>query len=229
MRTMVTIALSMPLTILEALQRFSVTPTSIGSKMVVHVLGAQVDFEIKYGAMAFEEIMHQLPWVKELVVEFIGPCAGSMRAGDIPMDTCSKCRAAGRSRIYRMSKSVPPLLPNNLMAHVSSSLFYHDFAKRTSYMTPAISVAFNSGLHETPNDWRPSIKVLVEKNVPCVFTSYNGGEARDDARHLHGMGAKIVWAGERNRWSGQKAHFDYFTEDLFWHENAFTLGFRGSA
>jgi len=180
--------------------------------MVVHVLGAQIDFEIKYGAMAFEEIMHQLPWVKELVVEFIGPHAGSMDGGDIPMDTCSKCRQAGRQRTYRMS-----------------NLFYHDFASRRSYTTPTISVAFNSGLHETPDEWRPSIKSLLKNNVPCVFTSYNGGEAREDVRHLSIMGANIVWGGERNRWSGQKAHFDYFTEDLFWHENAFTLGFRGSA
>lgn len=223
----------MPLTILDALQRFSLTPTSIGSKMVVHVLGAQIDFEIKYGAMAFEEIMHQLPWVKELVVEFIGPHAGSMDGGDIPMDTCSKCRQAGRQRTYRMSKSVFFIFSrsylNHLIAYVSFSLFYHDFASRRSYTTPTISVAFNSGLHETPDEWRPSIKSLLKNNVPCVFTSYNGGEAREDVRHLSIMGANIVWGGERNRWSGQKAHFDYFTEDLFWHENAFTLGFRGSA
>lgn len=103
---MVTIGLSMPLTILDALQRFSLTPTSIGSKLVIHILGAQMDFEMTYGAMAFEEIMHQLPWVTELLVEFIGPLAGSGHAGEIPMDTCPRCKEMGRRRVYRMSKSV---------------------------------------------------------------------------------------------------------------------------
>ena len=66
-------------------------------------------------------------------------------------------------------------------------------------------------------------------SLPCVFTSYNISEAREDAQHLENLGVKLVWREERNKWSGQKAHFDYFTKDLFWYENAFSLGFQGSA
>ena len=62
-----------------------------------------------------------------------------------------------------------------------------------------------------------------------MFTSYNRGEAKDDNQNLERMGVKFVWREVRNKWSGQRAHFDYFTEDLFWYENAFTLGFQGSA
>jgi hypothetical protein len=101
---MVSIGLSMPLTILDALQRFLVEPSSIGTKMVIHVLGAQMDFEMKYGGMAFEEIMHQLPWIKELVVDFVGPMTGAMDADEIPMDTCKACSRAGKKRTYSMSK-----------------------------------------------------------------------------------------------------------------------------
>ena len=94
----------MPLTIIDTLKHFSVGPSSIGSKMVIHVLGAQVDFEMKYGGMAFEEIMHQLPWINELYVDFVGPETGAMESGEIPMDMCPSCRKAGRKRTYRMSK-----------------------------------------------------------------------------------------------------------------------------
>jgi hypothetical protein len=110
-----------------------------------------------------------------------------------------------------------------------ASLLYHDYASRRSYTTPSIVVAFNSGLHETPDQWKPTVKLLAKKNLPCVFTSHNVGEARDDTQHLEDMGVRLIWRGERNKWSGQKAHFDYFTEGLFWYENAFTLGFQGSA
>jgi len=72
--------------------------------MAIHVLGAQMDFEMKYGSMAFEEIMHQLPWIKELVINFIGPKIGAMESGDIYMDMCPTCATAGKKRIYRMSK-----------------------------------------------------------------------------------------------------------------------------
>ena len=94
----------MPLTIIDAFQRLSLDPSSIGSRVVIHVLGAQLDFEMKYGGMAFEEIMHQLPWIKELVVDFIGPLTGVMDADEIPMATCMTCSQAGKKRIYKMSK-----------------------------------------------------------------------------------------------------------------------------
>lgn len=106
LRTMVSIGLSIPLTILDALQRFAISPSTIGSKLVVHVLGAQVDFEVKFGARAFEEVMHQLPWVKELVVEFVGPETGATDARAVSMETCPACARAGKKRIYGMSKSV---------------------------------------------------------------------------------------------------------------------------
>lgn len=104
MRTMVSIGLSMPLTILDALQRFSTTPSSIGSKMVIHILGAQMDFEMKYGGMTFEEIMHQLPWIKDLILVFVGPMVDTTGAVEIPMKTCMACSRAGKKRAYSMSK-----------------------------------------------------------------------------------------------------------------------------
>lgn len=72
--------------------------------MTVHVLGGTVDFEMNYGGMAFEELMHQMPWVQELVIVFIGPESGMQDAREIRMDCCPKCSGAGRKRTYAVSK-----------------------------------------------------------------------------------------------------------------------------
>ena len=104
LRTMLTISLSMPLTILSALRRFSIPPSSIGPKLIVHVVGGKMDFEMQYGGMAFEELMHQVSWVRELVVVFVGPEIGAQDASEIPMDCCPKCSLAGRRRTYVVSK-----------------------------------------------------------------------------------------------------------------------------
>lgn len=101
---MVTVSLSIPMTILDALHRFSIPPSSIGSKMVIHVLGATMEFEMDYGGASFEEIMHQLPWVKELVVVFVGPETQIMGSGSRDMETCPNCQSAGKKRTYVVHK-----------------------------------------------------------------------------------------------------------------------------
>ena len=106
LRTMLTISLSMPLTILSALHRFSIPQSSIGPKLIIHLVGGTMDFEMQYGGMAFEELMHQIPWVRELLVVFVGPESGAQDANEIPMDCCPECSRAGRKRTYAISKQV---------------------------------------------------------------------------------------------------------------------------
>lgn len=200
----------MPLTILGALHRFKIVPDP---RMVVHVLGARVDFEMNYGGMAFEEIMHQLPWVQEIVVELIRPELGADNASEIPMECCPRCTRAGRKRTYK----------------IANALYHEYFTRKRACKTPDLVVAFNSGLHESPDSWKPTIELLVSRNLSAVFTSYNSGEARADADEVVKMGARMLWKEEKNLWSGEKAHMDYFSEDLFWFENGYWMGFQGKA
>lgn len=47
-----------------------------------------------------------------------------------------------------------------------------------SYRRPALALACNSGVFEEAQDsWAPTIKLLVDKDIPAVFTSYNELEA----------------------------------------------------
>ncbi|KAF7974783.1 hypothetical protein HWV62_11265 [Athelia sp. TMB] len=204
LRTMLTISLYMPLTILNALHSFKIVP---GPRMVVHVLGARMDFEMQYGGMAFEELMHQLPWVQELVLELIGPAVGTDDS-TIPMDCCPKCTRAGRKRTYKVANAL-----------------YHDYLPRARTI-PDLVVAFNSGLHESPDSWKPTVDLIMARKFPAVFTSYNVSEAARDAEQVGRMGARVLWS-EKNPWSGEKAHMDYFSEDLFWFENGYWMGFQG--
>lgn len=105
---------------------------------------------------------------------------------------------------------------------------YHDYVSCNSYITPTLVVALNPGLCQPTLEWARTIRSLAAANVPCVFTSYNRDEAALDAQCVEGMGAKIVWQEERNRWTGQRVPSDYLGEELCRFENAFTLGFWGT-
>lgn len=53
---MLTPALTIPLTILDSMKKFGMTPASIGDSLVIHLVGAEVEYEHLYGAMALEEV-----------------------------------------------------------------------------------------------------------------------------------------------------------------------------
>jgi len=54
-----------------------------------------MDFEMKYGGMAFEEIMHQLPWIKEFARGLYWPGAWAMNSGEIRMEYLSDLYESG--------------------------------------------------------------------------------------------------------------------------------------
>lgn len=76
-RTMATHAMSLPLTLLHALERFDLSArfanASNRKDLVVHLLGAEAAYEAEVGAMHFEEVLHFLPGVKTLRLVMVGP------------------------------------------------------------------------------------------------------------------------------------------------------------
>jgi hypothetical protein len=96
LRTILSTYLTIPLTILDALHRFELP--SVGDKLTIHILGAEEHFELKNEGKIFEEIVHQLPFLRELAVEFIGPEVGDQDADHgVTMVTCATCAASGKS------------------------------------------------------------------------------------------------------------------------------------
>jgi hypothetical protein len=72
--------------------------------LVVHVLGAEERFELRDDGIIFEEIIHQLPFLIELSVLFIGPSVGDHVADhDVPV-VSHAVTAPGKKVNYSMSK-----------------------------------------------------------------------------------------------------------------------------
>lgn len=94
--------MSPALTVLDALHRFNFATTFISDKLVIHALGLEAE---QYHQIIFEEVAHQLPSVKRLVVNFVGPQVGQhVNDQEELCATCEACRVAGRVVTFVKSK-----------------------------------------------------------------------------------------------------------------------------
>ncbi|KAG6897625.1 hypothetical protein C0992_012854 [Termitomyces sp. T32_za158] len=186
------IALSMPMTILHALEHLN-----CDDQWTRKVLGAS-QLEIHH-ARIFEEILHRLPEVKTLELVFCGPELSKLVASneiihDLDMETCEDCATLKRKRVQRLAKQYVPQSPVIPLLSVIKRL-YHDYAKSLgdTFMKPDLAVAFNSGLSaEDASSWKDTISFLITSKIPTVFTAYNREEAEAEARILHSAGANLI-------------------------------------
>ncbi|RHZ69731.1 hypothetical protein Glove_279g27 [Diversispora epigaea] len=204
----ITNSLSLPLTILSALERFY-TRHNLRSleEMVIHIIGAS-QYEI-LALMTFEEIMHVLPNIKILRIILIGLEMPQQNSG-IPLSCCSRCTEANRKRIcafYPMS--------------------YHEYGHSSNYTTPHITVGFNIELEENTELWEPTIEFLLEKEVPCILTSYSKEEAIQDVKILKSWGTKILVGAKENKWGSTMPLLEPQKVDKFYHNNFFKTLFQG--
>ncbi|KAJ6558776.1 hypothetical protein DFH09DRAFT_1036769 [Mycena vulgaris] len=147
----------------------------------VHIIGAN-SIEATC-AVVFEEILHRLPQVKTLGALVL--CGPDMPGGDLPQTiapaTCPECTQLGRKRIHE---------------HVADK-----------FEKPDLCIAFNSGASQvSTHTWLPTFKLLVERKIPTVFTSYNREEAEGEAALLRAAGAKLhpTLGPSKNPWGSIK-------------------------
>ena len=104
---------------------------------------------------------------------------------------------------------------------------YHSVFGDASTTVPTLAIAFNSGCHEEPRSWQPTIELLLARRIPSVFTSLQATEARDDARLIRSIaGDRVLWAEQPNRFREEHAHVDPFSPHAVWRRNSHWLGFR---
>lgn len=91
------IALSPALTVIDAYRMLRLEPASFSPQMLIHILGDEENTNLHRRVAIFEEIMHQLPAIRDLAVEFIGLRSGSeaLESG-VPQMVCPACRYYGR-------------------------------------------------------------------------------------------------------------------------------------
>ncbi|KAF6754139.1 hypothetical protein DFP72DRAFT_900491 [Ephemerocybe angulata] len=210
--------LTLPMTILYALERLYGGDLAFTREevLVIHVIGA-ADLEVM-NAMMFEEILHRLPEVKRVEILLCGPDMGKIGGSEKPggvalsMETCPECTEKDRRRVQIMSSSL-----------------YHDYVAKAgaSFKAPALAVAFNSGASEVETDsWKATMKVLVEKKIPTVFTAFNRGEAEKEAALLKEAGAELVPAlGPcRNPWGSMLFKVEPASLEGFYNSNGWFAG-----
>ncbi|KAF1997008.1 hypothetical protein P154DRAFT_497660 [Amniculicola lignicola CBS 123094] len=205
--------LTMPLTILSALEDIEYSKPSLN----IHLVGATGR---EFLALAnFEEILHLNPSLKTLNITAAGPhsWAGDKASPYVPsmnLDCCPVCKSEGRTRSIASYRGV-----------------YHDFAASSNFAKPDLVVLFNSGWvdgDDAEKDWAPTIKLLVDQNVPALFTTYNQSEARHEELKLMGMNVKFVVEPEKNKWRGLVPTPEFIDEEYgMWYQNEYRYLIQG--
>ncbi|CAG8647854.1 11736_t:CDS:1 [Funneliformis caledonium] len=207
----ITNTLSLPLTILSALSRFY-THDQLHSinDLVIHIVGAN-QYELS-ALMTFEEIMHVLPDLKVLHLVMIGPEMTPKHHG-FPLRCCPRCTTENRMRVISMYPMI-----------------YHEFANSSDYSQPHLAIGFNKDLGEDDFElWKPTIEFLLDKNLPCAFTSYSKKEAIEDVRIIKELGALILVGAKENKWSSNMPLVEPQEVDKFYYNNFYRTLFQGRA
>ncbi|KAJ7137091.1 hypothetical protein C8R44DRAFT_729007 [Mycena epipterygia] len=113
--------------------------------------------------------------IKELVL--CGPDLPGRLPRTIAADSCPECKQLGRKRI-----------------HEHAPYTYHELVQKkgSEFEKPDLCVAFNSGASQpSMHTWPATFKVLVERRIPSLFTSYNREEAELEAALLRAAGATL--------------------------------------
>ncbi|KAG7086033.1 hypothetical protein E1B28_003554 [Marasmius oreades] len=170
--------LSMPMTILYALQKLKKSSDDWTRKrtLTVHILGSHEKEYIH--AQLFDEILHRLPRVKDLRIVMIGPeLSGAFEDPPESIMPCLECSEMSQVRRFEVHPST-----------------YHEYVKKQGarYTKPDVAVAFNSGASDYAGSWKETMKLLVTKKVPTVFTAFNRQEAEVESKLLKAAGATLV-------------------------------------
>lgn len=199
--------LTMPLTIAAALEDLNLLtkPT-----LKIHMLGATGR---EFLAMSvFEEILHLVPSIKSLDITAVGPSSqlyGQGPEGYAPkynLPCCEACTSKGKKRPLSAYKGL-----------------YHDFAASSFYERPDLIVAFNSGCvdgDDADSDWDKTIRLIVDSDVPALFTTYNPREAEHEQAKMKSLGAKFLVEPEMNKWRSAVPMPEFLDQEYeMWYQN----------
>jgi splicing suppressor protein 51 len=182
-------------------------------ELTIHILGAAESFEYEGGSPTciWEEIMHCLPAVKTLKVIFIGP-EGKLNMKLFSIEACPDCISKGRVRMQGFHDTT-----------------YHDYRASDEFLKPDFAAAFNTGLYdEFTESWKESVAVLLDLEVPCIFTSFNKDEGEADLKVLCDVGAKtLTETTNLNPFHVKIPFIDDNYIDKFFYHNMYYICFKG--
>jgi splicing suppressor protein 51 len=205
--TLSTDTLTMPLTVAAALEDLQLATMRT---LKIHLLGATGREFL--GMSAFEEMLHLNPALKTLDITAVGPSSQLYGQGPegyapkVDLPCCDACQSQKRKRPISAYKGL-----------------YHDFAASSFYEKPDLIVAFNSGCvdgDDADSDWDRTIRLIVDSDIPALFTTYNPREAWHEQVKMRNLGAKFIVEPEKNKWSSLVPMPEFLDEEYeMWYQN----------
>jgi splicing suppressor protein 51 len=215
--------LGQPATCLYGMYVHDKTQFCNAQALTIHVVGASSNLEFPPGPV-WEEILHVLPHCKTMHVSFIGPelefsadGTDSMNRG-IANESCPDCQSKKRERIYSF--------------HCAT---YHDYHASTYFTKPDFLVAFNTGMYEEYTEsWKTSLRVILDLQVPSLFTSYCMQEAVADFKVLKDLKANLLTDSpvlnpvpDMNKCAESVCNVVDLGLDQFYQSNMYCICFKG--
>ena len=212
--------LSQPVNVLNGMYVHGIDLFSEMKTLTIHIVGADPSYEFcPTPTCIWEEILHCLPNLQQLNLVFVGPellnamsppaiCNPQMSIG-----CCPECSRVGRGRSFG-----------------TYAKLWHEYrADADNYIKPDFIVAFNTGMSmEMVESWTESVRMMLEDDTPCLFTSYDEGEAKGDYDLLESLGARILTErAALNPFSVDQPLIDSSETDKFFKKNNYFTCFRG--
>ncbi|KAJ7119992.1 hypothetical protein C8R46DRAFT_929313 [Mycena filopes] len=187
--------LTMSMTILYALEELNDDDAWTRKHTLdIHIIGA-TRLEVS-ATKVFEEIFHRLPQVKTLKFLLCGP---DMPTNVPRLQPIKNCLSAPPPTVRPTSHSSLSCRDcNNLgrkRVHENVVGTYHSYVQKegSKFEVPDLAIAFNSGASQSSmHSWPPTFKILLERKVPSLFTSYNRYEGEGEAALLRKAGATLL-------------------------------------
>eukprot|EP01025_Chloroclados_australasicus_P015355 TRINITY_DN17352_c0_g1_i2.p1 TRINITY_DN17352_c0_g1~~TRINITY_DN17352_c0_g1_i2.p1 ORF type:complete len:312 (-),score=32.33 TRINITY_DN17352_c0_g1_i2:375-1310(-) len=136
----------------------------LNKQLCIYIVGANV---VEFNNVQIMELIQAyIPQLQLQKVYLIGP--------DLPDEGDSYFRYALEwDSFYKVSQELRYL---DVYSYVG---FYHELEK-DGWSKPDLVFCFNSGIHDSSGTWIPTLKSLIEMNVPVFTTAYNEEEIHDD-------------------------------------------------
>jgi hypothetical protein len=226
MQGMLTDGLSLAMTLLNELTAVhDADYWAAKTRLRVHLVGTELN-ELLGCASRFEEILHWLPRCKELemVMIFGNKEFYEQFKVEQQVENCTLCAGCTKDRVKLNIRS--------------KCGFYHDLftLEALAQDPPDVVMGCHTGMHDsgTPGKpshltetWEPTVRLLAQTNVPCIYTGYNEEETVRDRAKLVQWGAHIVTDGHLNPFRGLRPFPDIGVDNTFYYTNQSCIVTRG--
>ncbi|XP_055383685.1 uncharacterized protein LOC129613580 [Condylostylus longicornis] len=170
--SMLTLAASGPLTSWYALK---LTTKLNQEELVIHIIGAEIEFELDLLNKWESFFLHLLPNLKHLTLQFVGPELNYKHQFSnnlVKLQLCKLCKKSNRTVTLQFEK-----------------MLYHEFCAEKSYTKPNLISFYNPGLHRSTgfqdmDTWPLTIKEAAKAFCPIVITSYTHYESPLDLKRF---------------------------------------------